>query len=45
MQSFSDSEKKCKWPDSTGELTVPYMPLMKLVELLTGVLETHSNVT
>lgn len=44
MQGLSGSQKKWKCPDSSGELTVPYMPLIKLVELLAGVLETHSSV-
>lgn len=45
VQGFSGPQKKCKCSDSTGELTVPYVPLMKLAELLAGVLETHSSVS
>lgn len=42
---LSDSQKKWKCPDSTDELTVPCVHLMKLVKLLAGVLETCSNAT
>lgn len=44
-QGLSGSQKKWKCPDSTGELTVPCVHLMKLVKLLAGVLETRSNAT
>lgn len=44
-QGLSGSQKKWKCPDSTDELTVPCMHLMKLVKLLAGVLETRSNAT
>lgn len=45
VQGFSASQKKCKCPDSPGELTVPYVPLMKLADLLASVSETHSSVS
>lgn len=44
MQGLSDSQNILKCPDTTSDLSVPNMPLEKLVKLLAGVLVAYSTV-
>lgn len=44
MQGLSDSQNILKYPDITSDLSVPNMPLEKLVKLLAGILEAYSTI-